>query len=325
MAGEARRNRAGKQKQGDGRDRRILGAAPAQSRGGPFSLRAPVKITTPVIVIGPDDHGSGHDHDHSYGHGVGMRGGRREKIARALALAPGLRIPCGVRLVPAVVALWLAGTLSLASVLPARAATSCPTQAGIGPGPAGIPGQVRVAWIDARLAHTARNARRWTWGWGIALAVGTVANLAPLPYVAREDRIDWYTGAATTVVGIVPLLIAPLDVVEDSRALHARLAAPAGSSVVDDVCALVDDAETRLLRDARNQADGQRWWLHAGNVLLNFGVGAFLAFGFHHWGAGAWNAVGGSLIGEAIILTQPTATVDDLRVYRSGALGAVNF
>jgi len=236
-----------------------------------------------------------------------------------------------VRLVPAVWALLLAAALSLASALPSRAATSCPTRPGIGAGPAGIAGQVRLEWIDARLARTARNARRWTWGWGIGLAVGTVANLAPLPYVAPEDRIDWYTGAATTVVGIVPLLIAPLDVVEDSRVLHTRVtllaSAPAGASTATsvDICALVDDAETRLLRDAQNQADGQRWWLHAGNVLLNFGVGAFLAFGYHHWGAGAWNAVGGSLIGEAIILSQPTATVDDLRVYRSGALDAVAF
>ena len=206
-----------------------------------------------------------------------------------------------------------------AAASPARAATRCPTHAGIGDGPAAIPGEARLEWIDAHLTHTAQRARRWTWGWGIALGVGTVANLAPLPFVAREDRVDWYTGAATTVIGIVPLLIAPLDVVDDARALRARIAAPP-SPVQVDMCALVDDAETRLLRDAQNQADGQRWWLHAGNVLLNTGVGAFLAFGFHHWGAGAWNAVGGSLIGEAIILTQPTGTITDLRRYRDGAL-----
>ena len=242
-----------------------------------------------------------------------------------------------MRFVPALSALPIALALIGSDARPALAATRCPTKVGLGAGsgvgPAEIPAEVRLEWIDARLARVARGARRWTWGWGIALGVGTVANLAPLPWVAREDRIDWYTGAATTVIGIVPLLIAPLDVVEDSRALHARLAARAalpapaltGSAAGADVCALVDDAETRLLRDAQNQSDGQRWWLHLGNVLLNFGVGAFLAFGYHHWGAGAWNAVGGSLIGEAIILTQPTATVGDLHAYRNGALDAVPF
>jgi hypothetical protein len=230
-----------------------------------------------------------------------------------------------VRFLPALSVLPAALALIGSGAPPALAATRCPTKVGtgaqIGAGPEHLAAEVRLEWIDARLARASRRARQWTWGWGIALAVGTVANLAPLPFVAREDRIDWYTGAATTVVGIVPLLIAPLDVVEDSRALHARLTLT-GRAADREVCALVDDGETRLLRDAQNQTDGQRWWLHAGNVLLNFGVGAFLGFGYHHWGAGAWNAVGGSLIGEAIILTQPTATVGDLRAYRSGALDA---
>jgi len=234
-----------------------------------------------------------------------------------------------VRFVPVVCALLPVAGLLGSGGLPARAAGECPAHPEIGAGPAAIPGEVRVAWIDARLARTARSARRWTWGWGIGLGVSTVANLAPLPFVAREDRIDWYTGAATSAIGIVPLLIAPLDVVEDSRVLHARLAArapaPPGSAAGADVCALVVDAEARLRRDAQNQADGQRWWLHVGNVVLNFGIGAFLAFGYHHWGAGAFNAVGGSLIGEVIILSQPTATIDDLRVYRSGALDPVDF
>ena len=62
-----------------------------------------------------------------------------------------------------------------------------------------------------------------------------------------------------------------------------------------------------------------RWWLHVGNVILNTGVGLFLGLGYRHWGAGAWNAFGGSAIGEAIILTQPTGSIEDLRRYREGA------
>jgi hypothetical protein len=57
----------------------------------------------------------------------------------------------------------------------------------------------------------------------------------PLFFVAPQDRIDWYVGAGTTIVGIVPLLIAPLDVVEDARLLRARLDARGAG---DDVCAL---------------------------------------------------------------------------------------
>jgi hypothetical protein len=202
--------------------------------------------------------------------------------------------------------------------------------AGAGVAVANIPGEVRLAWIDEQLAHGAHKAKRWTWGWGIGIGGATIANLAPIPFVAHDDRIDWYVGAATTIIGIVPLLIAPLDVIADSRELRDKIAArpppPPSGGNRPDVCPLVADAEARLVRDAKNQSDGQRWWLHVGNVALNFGVGLFLGFGYHHWGAGAFNAVGGSLIGEAIILTQPTQTIDDLETYRRGTISyAVQF
>jgi hypothetical protein len=199
------------------------------------------------------------------------------------------------------------------------AGTRCPVEASARDALSGIEGETRLRWIDGHLATTAQRTRLWTWSWGSGIVVATVANLAPLPFVAKDQRIDWYVGAATTIVGIVPLVIAPLDVVEDSRQLHTKVQARVAS---DDVCRLLADAEARLVRDAKNQSDGQRWWLHAGNVALNTGVGLFLALGYHHWGAGAFNAAVGSGIGEAIILTQPTGTIEDLRIYRRGALGA---
>jgi hypothetical protein len=203
--------------------------------------------------------------------------------------------------------------------LSARAATRCPAGAGGREALANIDGESRLDWIDAHLSSTARRARIWTWGWGVGISAATVANLAPLPFVAKDDRIDWYVGASTTIIGIVPLLIAPLDVIDDARILHARVVAEASA---DNVCRLLADAEMRLARDAKNQDDGRRWWLHVGNVVLNTGVGLFLGLGYRHWGAGAWNAFGGSAIGEAIILTQPTGTIEDLRRYREGVLQA---
>jgi hypothetical protein len=199
---------------------------------------------------------------------------------------------------------------------PAWAATRCPVGAGGSDSLADVDGELRLRWIDTHLSTTAHRARIWTWGWGVGISVATVANLAPLPFVAKSDRIDWYVGAATTVVGLFPLLIAPLDVIDDARVLHARATSEASA---DHVCRLLADAEMRLVRDARNQDDGRRWWLHVGNVILNTGVGLFLGLGYRHWGAGAWNAFGGSAIGEAIILTQPTGSIEDLRRYREGA------
>jgi hypothetical protein len=181
-----------------------------------------------------------------------------------------------------------------------------------------IDAQQRLAWIDAHLSTTAHRARLWTWGWSAGLMVATAANLAPLAFVSADQRIDWYVGAGTTVIGIVPLLIAPLDVVADADQLRRAIAV---HSSPDGTCALLADAEARLAKDAASQSDGRRWWLHVGNVLLNSGVGLFLGLGFHHWGAGVLNAISGSLIGEAIILTQPTGSIHDFAAYRAGKIG----
>ncbi|HVZ74263.1 MAG TPA: hypothetical protein VHJ20_17910 [Polyangia bacterium] len=213
-----------------------------------------------------------------------------------------------------------AALLLAALVAPSAHAEACAPVADVGSASAvgAIDPELRLTWIDGELARSARHARQWTWGWGVALGAGTVGNLVPLTFVSRDARVDWYTGAVTTAVGIVPLLIAPLDVVGDSRQLRARLAAAPLPGA--DVCSLLADAETRLVRDAKNQADGRRWWLHVGNVLLNAGVGAFLIVGYHHWGAGLFNGAFGAAIGEGIILTQPTGAIDSLARYREGSL-----
>jgi hypothetical protein len=208
-------------------------------------------------------------------------------------------------------------TLFAARAGAAPAPARCPAMAGGAPTLADVDAAIRLQWIDARLARTAHRARVWTWGWGGALAVGTVANLAPLAFVAPDQRIDWYVGAGTTLIGIVPLVIAPLDVVADSAALRPKVAA---ADLNGDLCPLLADAEKTLARDAQNQADGRRWWMHVVNVALNTGVGLFLGLGYNHWLAGAFNTVTGTAIGEAIIFTQPTSSIGDLASYRSGAL-----
>jgi len=211
-------------------------------------------------------------------------------------------------------------TLLAAAMEPSRARADCATSAAVDAARPNVhDAELRLTWIDSELARGARPARTWVWGWGIALGVGTIANLVPVPFVRHDERVDWYTGAATTGVGVVPLLVAPPKIIADARALHASLGARAGGDG-RDTCALLADAETRLVRDAENQADGRRWWVHAGNVVLNAGVGAFLIIGFHHWGAGLWNAASGAAIGEVIIFTQPTTAIDSLRRYREGGL-----
>ena len=206
--------------------------------------------------------------------------------------------------------------VALALAAPAARAAECAPGAAVGGRAGALDPELRLRFIEAELAKSAHRANAWVWGWSLALGVGTIGNLVPVPFVPADERIDWYTGAVTTVIGIVPLVVLPPEVIADARQLHTRL----GARGTTDVCALLADAETRLVRDAENQADGQRWWVHVGNVIVNAGVGLFLGLGYHHWVAGALNFASGAAIGEVIIFTQPTDSIDSLRRYRAGIL-----
>jgi hypothetical protein len=197
------------------------------------------------------------------------------------------------------------------------AETRCPGPTGGDEVVAAMDGVLRLHWIDRRLSTTAHQAQVWTWGWGTGIVAATVANLAPLPYVAKENRIDWYVGAGTTIVGLVPFLVAPLDVLTDGPQLRAAVSTQLNE---ETVCRLLADAETKLIRNAKNQEDCQRWWWHAANVAFNTGIGLFLGLGYDLWGMAALNIVGGTVMGEAILLTQPTGSIVDLHRYRMGAL-----
>jgi hypothetical protein len=178
---------------------------------------------------------------------------------------------------------------------------------------------VRTAWIQHRLARTAGDARLWLHAWELGIAGATVADLAFIPILGntKSVRIDFGLGAATTVVGILPLALWQPQVLGDHEALDARVAR--GDA---DPCALVADAERRLVSVAAAQRQQRAWYWHAGNVVINAGV--TLLFGaFHHWGSGVANGAFGVAIGELIIFTEPVAQIDDLARYRRGDLANV--
>ncbi len=140
-----------------------------------------------------------------------------------------------------------------------------------------------------------------------------------MPFVAPDDRIDWYTSAVSAAIGVVPFLLSPLAVTRDAPRLHAAVAA----APLDDeahVCALLVDAEGKLAAAAADARWQQGWWIHAGNIAFNTGVLLFLGIGYHHWTSGIINGVAGAAVGESIILTQPTGIIDDLGRYNRGEL-----
>jgi hypothetical protein len=177
--------------------------------------------------------------------------------------------------------------------------------------------RARLDFIDRSLTRTGRHARLWAWGWGVGIGVSGVASLAVVPFVSRADRVDWYTSAGSAAIGVFPFLFSPLAVAHDGPTLHAKLSADTSDA---DVCPLLAEAEALLIRDAENERQQQAWYLHAGNLAFNTGVLLFLGLGFHHWASGIINGAAGAAVGEAIIFTQPTQTIDALTAYRAGDL-----
>jgi hypothetical protein len=181
-------------------------------------------------------------------------------------------------------------------------------------------GRVRLQWIDLRLSHEAHRMSWWNWGWAIGIGASGAGSLAAVPFVAPENRVDYYTGAALAGAGILPFVLAPPDVIHDGHELHAKLlAAPPGTDA--EVCAMLTDAETRLVRGARNERLLSGWWSHAANVAINAGAFFFLGFGYHHWLSATLNGAAGFVVGEAVIFSQPRQTIDDLARYQRGDLG----
>ena len=161
----------------------------------------------------------------------------------------------------------------------------------------------------------------WNYGWAIGIGASGVGSLIPVPFVEPEDRVDYYTGAVLAAVGVLPFLLAPPE--RDPRrpraARHAARLAPRAPTPRSAPCSA--DAEERLVRDARNEHLLSGWWAHAANVAINTGAFLFLGLGYHHWLSGTITGVAGVVIGEAVIFTQPTGTIDDLARYQRGDLG----
>ncbi len=227
---------------------------------------------------------------------------RRAAIGRAV----GLLVAVGVGSIPAAIC---------------RAEARCPLPEGASPALGSVDPGRRLTWIDAHLSATEKTARLWTYGWGGGIAAAGVGSLVAVPFVAPEGRVDWYTGAVSAAVGVAAFVFAPPAILHDAPALRADLdRARADADADAGVCRLLAGAEARLVHDAQDEAQQRRWYIHAGNLVFNAGLGLFLGLGYHHWSGGAINALAGAAVGEALIFTSPTATIDDLAAYRRGAL-----
>jgi hypothetical protein len=142
----------------------------------------------------------------------------------------------------------------------------------------------------------------------------TVAQLGVMGLFPSDQWPDWYWGALSTAVGVAFSVLDPLEVLEGGAPFARRASAVAP----EDTCKLLAEGERMLRVGAEHEEQSVRWYWHAGNVLLNVGIGLILGLGYGHWTSGIINAAIGTALGEATFFTSPNRLVSGWRQYRSG-------
>ena len=216
-----------------------------------------------------------------------------------------------------------AAMLVMTSSAQSHAQTTCPIPEDAAPELAKIGSEARLTFLRNVMRDQARRARLWMWGWagiGVGLSAGnfTVAALAK----TSDDRVDPLTGGVTSLTIPLGILVKPLRVTRDQEALEAyvsTMSTPIGSIAP---CLQVARAEELLASSADDEALGTGIFAHAFAVLGNTAVALFLGLGFKHWGGALLNGVGGFLITEAQIYTQPSGAVHAREAYSRGDLSS---
>lgn len=180
----------------------------------------------------------------------------------------------------------------------------------------------RLAFLRRVIGDEALSMKRWTLVWGGLYASMTIAQIAVTPLFESQDQVDWWIGAATTAVGVAfavfdePQVLSRGD--EFLRRSAQRSSVDSEVGDIGDVCALIAQGEAILFADAEREAASVRWYMHVANAAFSVAAGLVLGLGFNHWESGGINAGVGVALGEATILTSPTALVEAARAYREG-------
>ena len=182
--------------------------------------------------------------------------------------------------------------------------------------------EARLRFLERGLDQGARKARLWAWSWAAVQSTVIAYDLVSGLWLSSGDggRVDGLIGAAASTVGLATLLVRPLPVMRDQRWLERALRRRPGPAE-SGRCALLAEAERRLLRDAQAEAFGHSALVHVVNFGFNIGVGLLLGVGFGHWGQAALSALGGTAVAELQTITQPSGELELLRRYRAADLG----
>lgn len=165
-------------------------------------------------------------------------------------------------------------------------------------------GEERLAFLSQRFSDESDAAKRWTVVWGGTYALLTLAQLALIGVFPKDEQPDWYWGALSSAVGVAFSVLGPLDVF-DAGPVFAKRAMANDMTDAEKTCALVAEGEKALREGSEQESFQHAWFIHAGNVLFNIGIGLVLGLGYGRWTSAAINAISGTAIGELTIFTSP--------------------
>jgi hypothetical protein len=163
----------------------------------------------------------------------------------------------------------------------------------------------RLSDIRTVLDDDARHTRVWYWAW---MGIGStffVAQTTLAVVTSGNAQRDFAVGAFASAFVPGLLLLHPPRVLSDSEVLRDRLALTTVDGRVGDPCIAVRRAAELLNRAADDEALQTSWFNHVFVIGGNIVLGLFLGLGFHDWLGATKQIVGGTIVGEAQILTFP--------------------
>ncbi len=215
----------------------------------------------------------------------------------------------------------LAAAAALGATLHATpaAAQGCPVPGGARPRLAAADASARLSFVRGELDAQAAFAHEWTTAW---LSINTVVTAGAFGLAAiasdETDRDDNLIAGGFATANAFAGLLFRLRVESDAPRLDA-LARTLGDGAAMR-CLLLARGEQLFARDAADQRASAGWFAHALAVVGNGALFVILGPVLGHWADAVLDTVGGLLLNEAQIFTQPTGLVSAWQRYRRGDL-----
>jgi hypothetical protein len=169
----------------------------------------------------------------------------------------------------------------------------------------------RLAFLQARLDAGEGGAKLWFWGWSAAFLGLTAGHGAVgLLTTDRDLRIDATIGAISSGLGLLSTVALPPEAAFAPPGLRSM-----ATSTPDERRQALGAAEKALRKAAFEARLGKSWIPHVAGAVVNLAGGAIRWFGYDHRTTAVLGIVGGAVVSEAKIWTQPDTSVVSLEEY----------